>query len=135
MKGTSYRERRCENFFIACETTTNEKTLCGGQIIVYQVRKKDDSMKEIGFHLDKLVDTTHGIGTTFIGTLFSFIFWILYSHVMTFTVIILSLVWLGLLIALGRSYYLTLQAIQSIANSTLAGEIINEEPTVIIYSP
>ncbi|GBE04715.1 hypothetical protein BMS3Abin10_00331 [bacterium BMS3Abin10] len=92
---------------------------------------KNKSIKGLNSITDRLVDVTHGIGTTIVGTFIAFATWLLLlffisSNSLNLKTFYICLTWFVLLSMMYFNYKRSLEALQSIANSTLTQVIMED---------
>ncbi len=101
--------------------------------------KDSNCIKGINSTMDRLVDVTHALGATIIGSIITMITWLFIHHQfysLTFTILV---IWIIFVIMMMKTYWGTLKSIQSLSNSTLT-EVIKEQyrktgsPVIIWYS-
>lgn len=108
--------------------------------------EKSECIKSINPTIDRLIDVTHGLGATIIGSILTIvawtcIHWYVLSKSFGLLVVAVVAVWAGLLTLMIISYIQTLEAVQSLINSTLAETIVEQfnendpEAVTILYSP
>ena len=95
--------------------------------------ESDEGIKGTNAFTDRLVDITHSIGATFIGTLFACLAWASMhfyflgnSRGWGLRMIITITLWILLFFTFGYNFVRTVKAHQSIANSTVLDSILRE---------
>lgn len=107
-------------------------------------KEKSDELKGINPYIDRVVDITHGLGATSVGSIITFITWIfLHYQLMERTTIVSSvdigviILWLLLIMIFVRNYKSTQKSIQALINSTirkvLQSKFEADKSKIVIY--